>query len=392
MRSPTFSIDEMLSQNMYLPSIADDEHICMSQLASNRPLTVKHFAPDTFSHGLTLYTVKKEAANMSFNSFTTRAAQPERVRPPQAPTDDIPIPPSWAAPRSRRGSSSSGSSSESQQFHEARFPPSEEASMVASSNDIKTEANKQFTQGDYSQAIGTYDRALGECPNYLDYEIAVLQSNIAACHLKLEEWKEAIASSTRGLDGLERLLPTPKPPKSKAKKDANGPSLEEKTDDTVIELPSDDEEEAAVLESLELDDTRKKDILRIRTKLLLRRARARSQSCLQAPPPGQKSGFGSGVSQWSTLGSALEDYQMLARAPLLPLLPQSDLKTVTQALRDLPPRLEKAKATEMAEMMGKLKELGNGILKPFGLSTDMFKMNQDPKTGGYSMNFEGGGN
>lgn len=263
--------------------------------------------------------------------------------------------------------------------------------MVASSNEIKIEANKQFTQGDYSQAIGTYGRALGECPNYLDYEIAVLQSNIAACHLKLEEWKETIGSSTQGLDGLERLLPTPKPPKSKAKTDATGPTLEEKVDDTVIELPSDDEEEAAVLENLELDDKRKQDILRIRTKLLLRRARARSQSCLQGPPPGQKSGFGSGVSQWSTLGSALEDYQMLARAPLLPLLPQSDLKTVTQALRDLPPRLEKAKATEMAEMMGKLKELGNGILKPFGLSTEMFKMNQDPKTGGYSMNFGGGG-
>ena len=261
---------------------------------------------------------------------------------------------------------------------------------LASSNEIKIEANKQFTQGDYSQAISTYDRALGECPNYLDYEIAVLQSNVAACHLKLEEWKEAIESSTRGLDGLERVLPTPKPPKSKAKKETPGSTLEEKADDAVIELPSDDEEEAAVLQSLDMDDKRKQDILRIRTKLLLRRARARSQSTLQAPPPGQKTGFGSGLSQWSTLSAALEDYQTLARAPLLPLLPQSDLKTVTQALRELPPRVDKAKEKEMAEMMGKLKELGNGILKPFGLSTDMFKMNQDPNTGGYSMNFDGG--
>lgn len=325
---------------------------------------------------------------MSFKPSSTHAGRPDRMKPPQAPSD-IPVPPSWAAPRSRRSSASSNSSSDLQEFHEARFPPSEEAALVASSNEIKTEANKQFTQGDYSQAISTYDRALGECPTYLDYEIAVLQSNIAACHLKLEEWKEAIESSTRGLDGLERLLPSPKLPKSKAKKEVDGAKLKEK-DDTVVELPSDDEDEAAVLQNLEMDDKLKRDILRIRTKLLLRRARSRSQSSLQSPAPGEKSGFGSSVSQWSVLSAALEDYQTLAHAPLLPLLPQSDLRTVTQALRDLPPRIDRAKEKEMAEMMGKLKELGNGILKPFGLSTDMFKMNQDPNTGGYSMNFEGG--
>lgn len=52
--------------------------------------------------------------------------------------------------------------------------------------------------------------------------------------------------------------------------------------------------------------------------------------------------------------------------------------------------LEAAKQREMGEMMGKLKELGNGFLKPFGLSTDNFQFTKDEKTGGYGMQYNQG--
>lgn len=286
--------------------------------------------------------------------------------------------------------------------------------MLASSHSLKAQANTQFAKQDYSQAISTYDRALAELPNYLDYEMAVLQSNIAACHLRLEQWKSAVQSCEKGLAGLERELPIA-PKKTKKNKPTKGtqrkagglnsdtesdnePSapIPSQTDDQVVELDS-SADEADVLAKLNLSDQRKADIHRIRTKLLLRRARARS--CLPfakaADDPEQndsaKSRFNPDfVSTWSSLSSALADYQLLSTPPYFNSLPPSDQKTVRQALVSLPPQIEKAKETEVGEMMGKLKDLGNGILKPFGLSTDMFKMQQG-EGGGYSLNFDGGG-
>ena len=101
------------------------------------------------------------------------------------------------------------------------------------------------------------------------------------------------------------------------------------------------------------------------------------------------------------------DYKILSKMPNLSV---GDRKIVQQQLVKIPPRRKAAQEEEMGEMMGKLKgvsttavpspftkltrpfgQLGNSILKPFGLSTHNFNMVKDEKSGGYSMNFNQGG-
>jgi tetratricopeptide (TPR) repeat protein len=241
------------------------------------------------------------------------------------------------------------------------FPPDEEKQLLEESNTEKASANKAFMTGEYNGAIQNYEKALAACPTYLEYDIAVLRSNIAACHLKLEEWKQAVESATQALEALDRL--DPPPPKEAGDKTDNttssgGGGVVGEIDDTTEVL----------LDALTRTNHSINDVHKLRTKALLRRAKARHE-----------------VGGWASLQGSLEDYQALAKPPNQ--LSSLDMKAVIAALRKLPAELEEAKNTEMADMMGKLKQLGNGILKPFGLSTENFQFTKDASSGGYSMNF-----
>lgn len=185
-----------------------------------------------------------------------------------------------------------------------------------------------------------------------------MKSNIAACHLKLSDWKAAIDSATAALDALDRLIPNEKVDK--------GNGAQEGADSSVIEIEGEDSDVAAQMKKLEISDQRRDDVQRIRAKALMRRAKAKMES-----------------GGWGDLQGAEDDYKVLSQ---MSTLPPQDRKIVQKALADLPPRINQAKDKELGDMMGKLKEVGNGILKPFGLSTDMFNVVKDEKTGGYSMN------
>ncbi|KAG5986255.1 hypothetical protein E4U43_005595 [Claviceps pusilla] len=310
-----------------------------------------------------------------------------------------------------------------------RFSPEEERALLDESNATKAEANILYSTNDYDAALSRYQDALSTCPNYLHYERAVVQSNMAACYLQLEQWKEAIKAATSALDGLATLNGKDKDKENETEQETKqeqearpagacgsdtndkqqqqgsqpqhkdkspsfpsqaGPKKEdadEMIEDEIVSAgatraaqggpPSrssqpddDDTSTSGVAAATVAESKRKEDVRRIRTKALLRRARARAEA-----------------GGWQNLAGAEEDYKLLSE---MPGLGAADLRTVRRQLAALPARTKAAQETEMAEMWGKLRTLGDGILKPFGLSTNNFQMVKDEKTGGYSMNFTSG--
>ncbi|KAF4447102.1 hypothetical protein F53441_9333 [Fusarium austroafricanum] len=256
---------------------------------------------------------------------------------------------------------------------ELRFTPEEEEALVKESTASKEEANGLFASKKYQDALDKYDDAINSCPKYLHYPRAVIYSNIAACHIQLEDWKEAIKAASDSLKALDKLEQSDSRlnPDGKKEGEEKGKKEEEDVEEEIVSsgasraapAPSPVDEEVKLLQA---------NIQRIRCKALMRRARGRSEA-----------------GGWHNLAGAEEDCKALAAKP--ESLSPADLRVVHKQLRDLPPRVKAAQEKEMGEMWGKLKDLGNGILKPFGLSTNNFQMVKDEKTGGYSMNFQPGG-
>lgn len=207
----------------------------------------------------------------------------------------------------------------------------------------------------------------------------MLRSNIAACHLKLEDWKSAVEVASKALEGLDKLQGRGR--NKDGESDVKGEE-EEEADEEIIS------EGATKAEDVSVKGKREADIERIRAKALMRRARGRSEiggwSSLQGAEEGMQFSFPNPVLLFININV---DYKTLSK---MSNLSSADMKIVQRQLVQLPPRTKAAQAKETAEMMDKLKSLGNGILKPFGLSTDNFQMVKDEKTGGYSMNFNGG--
>ena len=238
------------------------------------------------------------------------------------------------------------------QFHNPRANETCQA-LLSESNEQKIQANKLFTSSHYSEAIGEYDKALASCPNYLEYEIAVLKSNISACHLQLEDWKAAIESATDAIEALDRLEPIIRPTEKKVDGEEDG---------GIVEIEGDEEEAEKALAELKLSDERKESIRRIRAKSLLRRAKAKVELGGWGNLAGAEEGQGSLLlHSWTKVAEDPTDYKELSK---MSNLPPRDQKTVQKALSSLPSQVNAAKDLEMGEMIGKLKEVR--ILQSYG--------------------------
>ncbi|CAL7939315.1 unnamed protein product [Xylocopa violacea] len=84
--------------------------------------------------------------------------------------------------------------------------------------------------------------------------------------------------------------------------------------------------------------------------------------------------------QEEKLDEALEDFKKV-------LTFDSSHAEANYAVRRLPPLINERNEKLKTEMLGKLKDLGNMVLKPFGLSTNNFELQKDPNSGGYSVKF-----
>ena len=292
----------------------------------------------------------------SFHSFhDDEPSLPHVERPPPPSTPSAPPEDIQAIPRAAA----------------ERFPPDEEAALLTESHTLKASANHLFATGAFDDAIQKYDRARAACPDYLDYEMAVLRSNTSACQLKLQEWKDAVDSATAAMERLERLepLPVPEPEPERGSEAAAAARQAPARNNAVVEEVNDDT--AARIAALQASGHTLAEVRKLQAKVLTRRATARTQQ-----------------GGWASMQGAQEDYRVLLSAEMEGSLGPMDRRRVVEAARRLGPQLTAARDKEMAEMMGKLKGLGNSVLKPFGLSTDNFQFVQDEKTGGYSMNFD----
>uniref|UniRef100_A0A0W0EUQ3 Putative TPR-like protein n=1 Tax=Moniliophthora roreri TaxID=221103 RepID=A0A0W0EUQ3_MONRR len=234
--------------------------------------------------------------------------------------------------------------------------------LLEYADQLKTEGNEHFKAGKWGEALASYQVALGSLPKRKEKEKAVKRDS--APEILDDDELEAGKSQDKVAGKQPETNPSTEEEEPMFAED---PDPFAKTRATLnaniaacyMKLGEDKEVVAACTQSL-LDDPEY-------VKALQRRATSNER-----------------INTWNSLASAQEDYQKLVE-----LLPEAskERRDAERKMSALKPRVEEAQKRETAEMLDKLKGIGNNILGKFGLSTDNFQFVPNGQ-GGYSMNFQ----
>ncbi|KPV72194.1 uncharacterized protein RHOBADRAFT_66955 [Rhodotorula graminis WP1] len=272
----------------------------------------------------------------------------------QAPSTPSPAPPSPApvvpAPPEQPATSSADDGSDDDDDEEdSWWTPSELRDLLDHAQALKTRGNGEFGQSRWSFALETYREGLAELP-----------------------------VRRRSVKGKEKALP-----------EGEDEGKQERTGATVARAGEVDEE----AELDELSELRAILSANIAACLLkLERWKEAVSACDDALEDKadyakaihRRALANEAIGSWGSLTASLEDFNKLASLPgNSPIL----VKQIKVAQARLPKKIEDQQAKEKDEVVGKLKDLGNMVLGKFGLSTDNFKLQEQPG-GGYGISFE----
>ncbi|KAK3837055.1 MAG: hypothetical protein JOS17DRAFT_680590, partial [Linnemannia elongata] len=218
----------------------------------------------------------------------------------------------------------------------------------------KVAGNHAFGKGDYTEALKYYQLALTTCPSILSTSTTSVSDDDQGYNDNDngEESKEELSiHSSTTTDTKINVVAAAKYRTERAVYHANMAACHIKLKEYQLAIEG-------CSAALELDPSY--------TRALQRKAQAEEL-----------------LGTFASMNQAKEDHLKVASKKKHRMLLQSS----EQALKRMEPILKEMLEKEKAEMMAKLKSMGNTLLGKFGLSTDNFQMKQDPATGGYSFNF-----
>ena len=254
--------------------------------------------------------------------------------------------------------------------------------LIAEAKEIRIAGNAHYARQHYPEAREKYTEGIA----VLDEPHRLLVSERLRVEKALKDAEEAAKAAEEA--------------EKKKKKEEKEGAAEEKKDDAPAEKPSEPAKKTAEPEKEEVicEERRRENLIGVELSLLYcnRAACYLSEKNWQATVDDCTAAISANKrnvkAYWRRADAREELHKYREALEDLNELSKLDAEigrqtSVRKAITRLEPLAKKQQEEELQEVLGKLKQFGNMVLGKFGLSTDDFKMEKDPNTGGYSLKF-----